>query len=415
MRFAAPPTSAPVSTAPRVATTGPHLAAAGPQLGAAVPPYAKTAPGLAASIVLALIGTVLVWPGAAPAQEAATAAVQAMPAAPASQAVPASQLAFDDDADRDSLLEALARQTVYLAKTRKTDLPYGTGRVSVERLRRTNEAFARLVREAWGTPDFARKLMQQFEVVPAGTTHFTGYYLPGLEASRTPTDRFRFPLYRRPVLDRGAAYPTHAEIEDAGALAGKGLEVAWVADEFDRYILMVQGSGMLQFDDGSNSFINYGGKNGHPYVSLGKLLIADGKLSTASVSIPAIRKYFAEHPEEQHGYLVRNPSYVFFGLQAEGPFGVDGVQLTPGRSIATDKKFWPSGGIAYIRYPKVASWRGKQPATWTEGGRFVCDQDTGGAIRGMARLDLYQGAGEEAAAIAGSLNATGSLTYLLIR
>lgn len=326
-----------------------------------------------------------------------------------------SPVRFDDDADRDSLLLALDRQASYLARLKKPEVPFGTGKIPVERLRRTHEEFARLVRDAWGTPEFDRQLQERFEFVSAGPTHFTGYYLPALEARRQPDERFRYPLYRRPPVASGSAYPTHGEIEDGKVLAGKGLEVAWVADEFDRYILMVQGSGVLRFDDGAESPVNYDGKNGHPYVSLGKMLIADGKVSTASVSIPTIRKYFAEHPEEQHGYLVRNPSYIFFRLQDDGPFGVDGVQLTAGRSIATDKRFWPSGGIAYVRYPKVASWRGKQPASWTESGRFVCDQDTGGAIRGMGRLDFFWGAGEEAGAIAGTLNATGSLTYLLVR
>lgn len=323
--------------------------------------------------------------------------------------------AFEDDADQASLLLALQRQASYLATLGKTEVPFGTGKIPVERLRRTHEAFSQLVREAWGTPEFARRLEEGFEFVSAGPTHFTGYYLPELEARRQPDERFRFPLYRRPPLETGKALPTHSEIEDGGALAGKGLEVAWVADEFDRYVLMVQGSGVLRFDDGTEAFVNYDGKNGHPYVSLGKMLIADGKVSTASVSIPAIRRYFEAHPGEQHSYLVRNPSYVFFRLQDAGPFGVDGVQLTAGRSIATDKRYWPSGAIAYVRYPRVATWKDGRPESWAEGGRFVCDQDTGGAIRGMGRVDFFWGSGEQAREIAGTLNATGSLTYLLVR
>ncbi|MBM3270893.1 MAG: MltA domain-containing protein [Candidatus Sericytochromatia bacterium] len=320
--------------------------------------------------------------------------------------------AYQDDGDRDSLLAALGRQDRYLETVRKVEVPFGTGSIPVERLRRTSRAFASLVRDDWGTPAFAARLHAEFETVSAGPTHFTGYYLPRLAASRAPDATYRFPLYRKPP---GSPLPTHAQIEDEAALAGKGLEVAWVADEFDRYILMVQGSGVLRFPDGSESPVNYDGKNNHPYVSLGKALIADGKLSTASVSIPAIRKYFREHPEEQHGYLLRNPSYVFFRLQPDGPYGVDGIQLTAARSIATDKRFWPSGGVAWVSYPKVAAWKDGIPAGWETGGRFVCDQDTGGAIRGLGRVDMFWGAGEEAAAIAGTLNATGSLTYFLVR
>ncbi len=326
-------------------------------------------------------------------------------------AVPAESF-FADDGDQVSLLRALDRQARYLETLEKPEVPFGTGSVPVERLRRTHAAFGQLVREKWGTPEFSSRLDADFEPVEAGTTHFTGYYLPRLDARKAPDATFRYPLYRKPP---GTAFPSHAEIEDAGALASRSLEIAWVADEFDRYLLMVQGSGVLRYADGSESFVNYGGKNGHPYASLGKALIADGKLSTASVSIQTIRKYFREHPGDQHGYLVRNPSYVFFRLQPDGPFGVDGIGLTAARSIATDKKYWPSGGIAWIRYPKVATWRDGVPRTWTQGGRFVCDQDTGGAIRGMGRVDLFWGAGDEAAAIAGTLNATGSLTYFLVR
>jgi membrane-bound lytic murein transglycosylase A len=326
-----------------------------------------------------------------------------------STAVPAS---FGDEGDRESLLLAIDRQTAYLEGLKKTDVPFGTASVPVDRLRRTNREFGKLVREAWGTAEFGKRLTDRFEPVDAGPTHFTGYYMPKLEARSAPDATFRYPLYRKPS---GTSLPTHAEIEDNGALASQSLEVAWVSDEFERYILMVQGSGVLRFEDGRERFINYGGKNGHPYVSLGKALIADGKLATGSVSIPAIKRYFSQFPEQQHGYLIRNPSYVFFQLMDEGPFGVDSIQLTGRRSIATDKRFWPSGGIAYIRYPKVASWRGGQPAGWAEGGRFVCDQDTGGAIRGIGRVDIFWGAGDEAAAIAGSLNATGSLTYFLAK
>ncbi|MBM3274957.1 MAG: MltA domain-containing protein, partial [Candidatus Sericytochromatia bacterium] len=241
-------------------------------------------------------------------------------------AVPAG---FEDEGDRESLLVAVERQTAYLEGLKKPNLPFGTASVAVERLKRTNREFGKLVREAWGTEEFGKRLEARFERIDAGPTHFTGYYLPKLEARLAPDARFRYPLYRKPAR---TTFPTHAEIEDGGALASQGLEVAWVSDEFERYILMVQGSGVLRFGDGQERFINYGGKNGHPYVSLGKALIADGKLATESVSIPAIKRYFAQFPEQQHGYLLRNPSYVFFQLKDEGPFGVDSIELTGRRS-----------------------------------------------------------------------------------
>ncbi|MNX84777.1 Membrane-bound lytic murein transglycosylase A precursor [compost metagenome] len=167
---------------------------------------------------------------------------------------------------------------------------------------------------------------------------------------------------------------------------------------------MVQGSGILRFEDGREVPVNYGGGNGHPYVSLGKLLVADGKIPAERISVPEIRRYFDAHPEELHGYLIQNPSYVFFKLAESGPFGVSGVMLTAGRSMATDKALSPSGAIAYVRYTQDGK----------EQGRFVCDQDTGSAIKGWGRADIFWGAGEEAGLIAGTLNASGSLTYLLL-
>lgn len=323
--------------------------------------------------------------------------------------------AFPDDLDKRSLLAALDTQDKYLAKTKRKDLPFGAARVSIEKLRATHEAFKKLVRAHYGTPEFDRALNAEFDLVSAGSTHFTSYYQPLLKARHAPDADYRFPLYRRPPdLMDGQPYLTHSEIE-AGGLSGRGLEVAWVKSEFDRYILMVQGSGMLKFSDGKTSCANYDGKNGRAYSSLGKMLINDGAISAAKVSIPAIRDYFDKNPDKERGYLLRNASYVFFRLEADGPFGVDGIPLTAGRSIATDKAYWPSGAIGYVKYPRPRLDESFKPISWSEGARFVLDQDTGGAIKGLGRVDLYQGAGPEAAAIAGVTNATGSLAFLMVK
>ncbi|HEY9897878.1 MAG TPA: MltA domain-containing protein [Pantanalinema sp.] len=312
---------------------------------------------------------------------------------------------FSDEADAASLLTALMRQEVYLSGQSPDPVRLGDRLVKRRELRQTAAAFSALVREGLGPSDFEARLRERFELIEA-PAHFTGYYLPRLEARRAADRRFRFPLYARPPgLAAGSAAVTRAGIEDAGALEGQGLEIAWVEHELDRYLLMVQGSGILVFEDGRQTPVNYGGGNGHPYVSLGKLLVADGRIAPETISVPAIRAYFEAHPEELHAYLVKNPSYVFFKLADSGPFGVSGVVLTPGRSIATDKALSPSGAIAYVRYESDGQARG----------RFVCDQDTGSAIKGWGRADIFWGAGDEAGRVAGTLNATGSLTYLLLK
>lgn len=349
--------------------------------------------------------------------------------------------ALPDDGDKASLLQALDRQRTYFASERSRLFFIGDRPVTWDELRRTSDAFARLVRESWGTPAFERKLQERFELLPASEpAHVTGYHLPLLEARRKSDAVFRFPLYRVPGdfvrVDLGAFKPTlagesllgrmeqgrlvpyysRADIEDGGALAGKGLEIAWVRDELARFLLMVQGSGLLRFEDGSVRPVNYGASNGRPYTSLGKLLVADGKIARERISVPAIKEYFAAHPDDLHGYLVRNESYVFFRLAELGPFGSDGILLTPGRSVATDKKVSPSGAIAYLRYAKPVLGPDLKPTGKVEEtGRFVCDQDTGSAIKGVGRVDTFWGGGLEAEAVAGTLNATGSITYLLVK
>lgn len=345
-----------------------------------------------------------------------------------------------DDGDKASLLLALERQGAYLAKDGKSTFLIGDRQVTREALRKTSEAFTRLVRESWGTAEFDRRLQERFELLPASqSAHVTGYHLPLLEARRKPDATFRYPLYQPPGdlirvdlgafkpqlagesilgrLDKGRVTPyySRADIEDRGALAARGLEIAWVKDELARFLLMVQGSGLLRFEDGSVKPVNYAGSNGRPYTSLGKLLVGDGKIPLARISVPAIKEYFAAHPDELHGYLVRNESYVFFRLAESGPFGSDGIMLTPGRSVATDKKVSPSGAIAYLRYSKPTLGPDLKLLGVAETGRFVCDQDTGSAIKGIGRVDTFWGGGTEAEAIAGTLNATGSITYLLLK
>jgi membrane-bound lytic murein transglycosylase A len=347
---------------------------------------------------------------------------------------------FADDADQASLLAAVAKTRAYLAAVKKPSLNLLGRQVPTERFRRSAARFEALVKEKWGTPDFDEAIATEFEPVdPRTPVRFTGYHLPLLEARTRPDATFRFPLYAPPpdmlavplgtfkpalagtVLTgrlKGSTvvpYYSRTEIDDGNALAGKHLEVAWVADELGRYSLMVQGSGMLHFDDGRTVNVNYAGQNGHPYTGLGKALVADGKIPMAQLSMPAIEAYFKANPGQMHPYLNRNPSYVFFKLAPDGPFGVDGIALTAGRSIATDKSLYPSGAITYLKYPRARFDAKGQVAGWDQGARFVCDQDTGGAITGPGRVDIFYGGGQEAARRAGTLNGMGSLAVLLLK
>jgi membrane-bound lytic murein transglycosylase A len=411
------------------------------------PPLALLAP-LSAALLAALSAHPARAQVGAPAVPVAAPSVAPTPT-PSVAPTPTPSPRFPDEADQTSLLQALDRTLAYLKATGRTSVKLLDRDVPVERLRRSVARFRELVQTSWGTPEFERALQDEFEAVAMpgkdgkGSVLFTGYHLPLLEAREKPDATFRYPLYKlpsdmlslnlglfRPALagqtafarvqngpegPRVLPYFSRAEIDDGAALANKNLEIAWVSDELARYQLMVQGSGILRFPDGRLGNVNYAGQNGQPYASLGKFLIQDGKIPADQISMPSITAYFKAHPDQLRPYLNRNPSYVFFQLQPDGPFGCDGIALTPGRAIATDKRLFPSGAIAYIRYPRARFDASGQVVGWETGTRFVVDQDTGGAILGPGRVDIFWGGGEEAAQRAGTLNGNGTLTYFLLK
>lgn len=269
-----------------------------------------------------------------------------------------------------------------------------------------------------------------------GTVLFTGYYEPALRGANRPDERFRYPLYRRPPdlveanppVEQGDGRPplrfgrqvegkllpyfTREEIDGKQALANQGLELLWLADPLDRFFLQIQGSGRVVLEDGRAVRVLYAGKNGHPYVSLGKALVAQGKLPKDGVSMEAIRAYLLAHPEEAEASLFVNPSYTFFRLGEGGPFGNTGAALTPRRSIATDSELFPKGALCLIRAQKPAYDGEGVLKAFLPFDRFVCNQDTGGAIVGPGRVDLFFGPGAEAGRDAGQMQQQGSLYFL---
>ena len=263
---------------------------------------------------------------------------------------------------------------------------------------------------------------------------FTGYYEPIIAASTTLSDTYATPLYARPddlvsvslgdfradfageriagqVVDgRLLPYPSRGDIA-AGSLAGRGLEIAWVADPVDAFFLHIQGSGRLALPDGRVLRVGYDGKNGRPYTAIGRVLVEEGALAREAVSMQSIRAWLAAHPEEAERVMNANSSYVFFRrLDGDGPIGAQGVALTPQRSIAVDPRFIPYSTPVWI----------DATAPTPEGGvialrRLMIAQDTGDAIRGPVRGDVFWGAGEAAAAIAGRMNSRGQWYLLLPR
>jgi membrane-bound lytic murein transglycosylase A len=178
-------------------------------------------------------------------------------------------------------------------------------------------------------------------------------------------------------------------------------------------VLQVQGSGKVDLGDGNILSALYDGANGRPYKSIGKYLIDTGVLAKENMSMQAIRKYLRSHPDALIEVLNQNPSYVFFRLDTGPSLGNIGVALTPGRSIATDSKLFPKGALGFIVAQKPVIENGSITA-WEPFTRFVLNQDTGGAIKGPGRVDIFFGQGRDAELTAGNLQHEGEL-YFLVR
>jgi membrane-bound lytic murein transglycosylase A len=241
---------------------------------------------------------------------------------------------------------------------------------------------------------------------------FTGYYEPLLRGSWQPSSRYRVPIYRPPPgtggPNRGVTLPSRAQI-DAGALAGRGLELLWIDDAVDAFFLHIQGSGQVQMADGSRVRIGYAGKNGHSYYAIGAELIRRGEIPQERMSMQAIRGWLAANPQQAPALMRMNGSYVFFRLvDGDGPIGAQGVALLPGRSIAVDPAFVPYGVPVWLDTTDPLS--GGSPLR-----RLVVAQDTGGAIKGPIRGDLFWGSDEIAAEGAGLMKQPGRWFLLLPR
>ena len=237
---------------------------------------------------------------------------------------------------------------------------------------------------------------------------FTGYYEVELRGSWTRTDRYNVPIYKAPKRPRKGGLPTRARIA-GGALKGKGLEILWVDDPIDAFFLEIQGSGRVRMSDGSVVALGYAGQNGHRYVPIGRHLIDIGYATPEQVTMPLIRRWLTEHPADARRVMNMNPSYVFFQLRPDiGARGARNMELTAGRSLAVDPGHIPLGVPLWLELREA-------PVPQGEIRRLVVAQDTGGAIKGPVRGDLFWGHGTEAAEGAGVMKARGRYTMLAPR
>ncbi len=265
------------------------------------------------------------------------------------------------------------------------------------------------------------------------TGTITGYYVPEMSGSRIRTERYNNPIYSVPddllTIDLRSVYPELGDYRLRGRLEGrrivpyysraeldqnsselKGNELLWVEDPVELFFLHIQGSGSIRFDNGTNVMINYGDQNGHPYRSIGKLLIDRGEMTLDQMSMQNIRAWAINNPDQVTALLGENPSYIFFRELPEEmttPPGSLGVPLTPEVSIAIDPRTIPLGAPVFLS----TTW----PYNPKPLNRLMVAQDTGGAIKGGVRADFFWGMGAEAGALAGRMKQEGKLWVLLPR
>lgn len=347
-----------------------------------------------------------------------------------------------DDMDDKSLIIAATRHLDYL-KTLPPDTITRLGQdfCSKDCLLESMETFLDILKQKPSPEEFARAVRENFILYQAsgrdkgkkGEMLITGYYEPLLEGSLTRKDPFIHPLYaapdslltyRDPATGKkttgrkdteGGKVPfwTRAEIEEGNLLAGN--ELVYLKDPVDSFILHVQGSGKVRLRDGSLQAIQFAATNGRKYKSIGKLLVDESKMSREEATMPTIRRYLQQNPDEQKRILRHNSRFVFFqwNKTKESPTGSIGLPLTAGRSIAVDPATLPTGVMAYLISQKPVLDKKGQLLRWETMQRFVLPQDTGAAIKGAGRADLFWGNGHYAETAAGNMKEQGQLYFLV--
>lgn len=261
-------------------------------------------------------------------------------------------------------------------------------------------------------PDGARRFFELFFrpvlIEDGAAALFTGYFEPELQGARQPDARFRYPVYRMPPEARTIRpWLTREQILGGDVMRGRGLEIAWVDDPVELFFLQIQGSGRIRLPSGQTLRVGYGGANGQPYRSVGMELVRRGVFAAHQVSAEVIKAWVRRNPEAGRDLLFHNPSYVFFRelrtlKSDQGPLGAMNRSVTPLRSIAVDPGHTPLGAPVWVEKDGANPMR-----------RLMIAQDTGSAIKGAQRADIFFGTGDAAGQAAGRLRDPGRMVVLL--
>jgi len=346
---------------------------------------------------------------------------------------------FSDDMDSQSLLAAARSQIEFIENHGGNLQVFPADKTpSAEIILESLHDFTEKI-EQNPTPDALRHfIIKNYDIYQAGGRQskkerqmlVTGYYEPVFEGSLIRGKPYLYPIYSPPddlvqqidnnnktrtgrvVNNVFHKYWNREEIEKLALL--KGNELAWLKDPFDAFLLHIQGSGRIRLPDNSLKSVRYASSNGLEYKSIGKLLVDEKKMDLEEVTIPAIRSYLRDHPEDLLRILHHNPRFIFFNWgDTLGPRGSSGLVLTPGRSIAIDNTVLPNNVIGYLATTKPVMNREGEITGWTTLKRFVFPQDSGSAIEGAGRVDLFWGHGRYAELAANNMKEKGKLYFLV--
>lgn len=365
-----------------------------------------------------------------------------------------------DEYGAESLLSAIKRQLLWFESQQSYEWKVGKFHFDGPRIKATLTRFRDLYSELGENRSALRSALQRefqmyrFKFDGRSDVLITGYYAPILKGTIHREGTYQYPLYGTPddmvfvdsstfnpkMLSKGpqsrsariparvsngevVAYFSRKEIDGQNALAGRGLELVYLNDYFDAFTFHIQGGGFVKLQSGELMKLNFSAQNGLPYQSIGRMLVDNGSIPQNKISMQALAAWFKAHPQDLYEICYQNPSYVFYETDGKRyaqiapelfPKGALGFPVTTRRSIATDKRYFPGGALAFIR--------GHQQSGEQDGGSnsarpfsaFVIDQDTGGAIR-KNHIDWFTGTGEVAQFDAGSLrDDTGEVFFLIL-
>ena len=332
--------------------------------------------------------------------------------------------------DKQALVRSIDNSLYYLSTSAAANVysKYDVPEFTLERVRRSLSRFRQLLLKANSPEELQQAIAKEFVLYSSvgndnqGTVSFTGYFEPVYQASRVPTAEYRYPIYRKPAnfSSWSSPHPTRAQLEGKDGLSGNknilaGNELVWMRDRLEAFLVQVQGSARFNLTDGTTMSVGYDGSTNYPYISIGKELVRDGIFTLEELTLPKLIAYFQANPKALDKYIPRNNRFIFFrDTKQQKPTGNLGVEVTGDRSIATDKSLMPRGGLALIVAPiPVVTETGEIKTDLVD--RYVLDQDTGSAIKGAGRVDVFLGSGASAGDRAGLLHGNGQLYYLLLK